>query len=183
MQTENLPALLTLCGSTRSKSVNLSILRFLQNRYTNKACWQESLNIDQLPHFNPDLDNETPPESVRIFRSQIAASDGLLICTPEYVFSVPGSLKNALEWMVSTTLLTDKPIALITASSSGIAAHTSLQVILKTVGATVQDDCNLLISAPKTKITPEGQVNDASTLHALDQLMLKFLTVLSAEKS
>jgi chromate reductase len=49
-------------------------------------------SIDQLPHFNPDLDNEAPPESVLRFRQQIQEADGVLICTPEYVFSLPGSL-------------------------------------------------------------------------------------------
>jgi NAD(P)H-dependent FMN reductase len=183
MQTDPSPTLLTICGSTRSQSVNLSILRFLQYRYADKVFWLDSLPIDSMPHFNPDLDNTTPPETVRLFRSQIESADGILICTPEYVFSVPGSLKNALEWMVSTTLLTDKPVALITASSSGASGHASLQMILKTVGADLHDNCNLLISAPKTKITPTGQINDIATLQALDQLMLDFLSVLSAHKS
>jgi NAD(P)H-dependent FMN reductase len=53
------------------------------------------------------------------FRKKIEDADGVLICTPEYVYSLPGSLKNAVEWMVSTTLFTDKPAALITAASSG----------------------------------------------------------------
>ncbi|HVZ25153.1 MAG TPA: NADPH-dependent FMN reductase [Sediminibacterium sp.] len=183
MQTDQLPTLLTICGSTRSKSVNLSILRFLGDRFADKAHWQDSLPLDRIPHFNPDQDTDKPPEAVQLFRSQIETAHGLLICTPEYVFSVPGCLKNALEWLVSTTLLTDKPVALITAASSGVAGHASLQMILKTVGAHLQDTCNLLIGAPQTKLSPEGQITDAATCKALDQLMLSFLPVLLIQKS
>ncbi len=64
-----------------------------------------------------DLDGENPPEAVLAFRKQIAAADGVLICTPEYVFTLPGSLKNALEWCVSTTIFSQKPTGLITASA------------------------------------------------------------------
>ena len=68
------------------------------------------------------------------FRKSIEEADAVLICTPEYVFSLPGILKNALEWTVSTTVFSDKPTALLTASSSGEKAHESLLLVMKTLG-------------------------------------------------
>lgn len=90
--------ILAIIGSTRENSSNLRIVKaitelsrgiFLINIYD---------KIAQLPHFNPDLDSNIPPKKISVFRSQIEQADGIIICTLEYVFSLPGSLKNALEW-------------------------------------------------------------------------------------
>jgi Predicted flavoprotein len=77
--------------------------------------------LASLPHFNPDDDGEgaTPPPAVADLRALLAAADGILISTPEYAHGVPGSLKNALDWLVSDGALIDKPIALISASPVG----------------------------------------------------------------
>src|SRR4029453_6006873 len=65
-----------------------------------------------LPHFNPDLDGEgaTPPPAVADLRRLLAEADGVVISPPEYAPGVPGSLKNALDWIVSSGELTDKPL-------------------------------------------------------------------------
>jgi chromate reductase len=110
-------------------------------------------------------------------------ADGILICTPEYVFSLPGSLKNAIEWMVSTTILTDKPAALITASSSGQKAHESLNLVMRTVGVKLGEKSSLLIQAPKTKITEDGTITDETTLLSIKELMNDFLALISQPNS
>ncbi len=135
--------------------------------------------IDQLPHFNSDLDTDTPPEAITHFRKQIEAADGILICTPEYVFSLPGSFKNAIEWLVSTILLTDKPAAMITASSSGQKAHEALNLVMKTVGVKVAEAASLLISAPKTKISIEGRITEEATMKSIRLLMDAFMVTMS----
>ncbi len=89
-----------------------------------------------LPHFNPDDDEEgtTPPPPVAELRSLLAAADGILISSPEYAHGVPGSLKNALDWLVSDGALVDKPIALICASPVGCQyAQASLVETLTTM--------------------------------------------------
>ncbi len=88
-----------------------------------------------MPHFNPDLDTEEPPGTVKDLRRRLKESDGVLICTPEYVFGVPGALKNAIDWAVSSGEFSDKPTALITASLGGEKAHESLFLTLQTVEA------------------------------------------------
>ena len=107
-----------ISGSTRADSVNACILNAIAVMYEAKADFRIFTGIAQLPHFNPDLDNENVAQQVTNFRTQIQEADGVLICTPEYVYSLPGSLKNAIEWTVSTILFTEKPVATITAASS-----------------------------------------------------------------
>ncbi|MDE3251270.1 MAG: NAD(P)H-dependent oxidoreductase [Bacteroidota bacterium] len=162
--------ILAISGSTRSESVNLHILNAISDMYSEEADWTIYQAIDTLPHFNPDLDRAPLPETVSTFRNLIAASDAVLICTPEYVFSLPGSLKNAIEWLVSTTLFTDKPAALITASSSGVKAMEALNLIMQTVGVSLGNTGTLLIQAPKTKITREGIITDPITLSQIRAL-------------
>lgn len=146
--------------------------------YSDKADFTLYTDIDQVPHFNPDLDKDPVPPAVAGLRKKIELADGVLICTPEYVFSLPGSFKNAIEWMVSTTVFTDKPAALITASSSGHKAHESLELVMRTVGVKLPAHGSLLISAPKTKVSENGVITDENTLAALKQLMESFLGIL-----
>src|SRR4051794_9205283 len=82
--------------------------------------------LGKLPHFD---DNENRPEEVKRFCQLIADADGVLIITPEYAYGVPGSLKNALDWTVSSGEFVDKPLALITASTGGEKAFAALLMI------------------------------------------------------
>ncbi len=131
-------------------------------------------DLSNLPHFNPDLDTETPPESVAEWRERIKKSDGILICSPEYVFSIPAALKNALEWTVSSADFHDKPTALITASSLGETAHESLLLVLKTIDAKIGEHAALLISGAQTKIK-DGKIADENTVEKLNLLIESFL--------
>ncbi|MEP6923759.1 MAG: NAD(P)H-dependent oxidoreductase, partial [Pyrinomonadaceae bacterium] len=92
----------------------------------------------------------------------------------EYVFSVPGALKNAIEWTVSSGEFMNKPTALITASGLGEKAHESLLLILKTLEANIGENAALLISHARTKLNTEGIVSDAATVEALKLLIESF---------
>ena len=120
-------------------------------------------NLKTLPHFDPELSVDNTPKEIVTLRIQIEKADGILICTPEYIFSIPSGLKNLIEWLVSTTILTDKPTGLITASASGQKAHDELQLIMKTVMAQFIDETTLLIQGIKGKINDEGQIIDQKT--------------------
>lgn len=170
-----------ISGSTRSESVNLHILKAIADLYGKEVDCLIFTGIDHIPHFNPDLDYDDPPTEVVTFRKMIEEADGVLICTPEYVFSLPGSLKNAIEWTVSTTLFTGKPVALITAASSGVKAQEALNLIMTTIGAKITQQTCLLIQAPKTKVTIEGVISDAATLQNIRQLMNAFIELCSAD--
>lgn len=168
--------ILAIIGSTRKNSSNENIVKYLSKHFTSQCDIEIFNTIASLPHFNPDVEKEVAPESVITFRSKIEAADGVIICTPEYVFSLPGALKNAIEWTVSTTVFTDKPLALITAAASGEKAHESIQLIMGTLmGKFVSESC-LLIKGVKGKLNSStGEITDSATEDLLDQTMQSFL--------
>jgi NAD(P)H-dependent FMN reductase len=163
--------ILAITGSTRHHSSNYKILKFISEQTTDVLDLTIFEGIAQIPHFNPDLDTDSPPKKVAAFRTKIAKADGVLICTPEYVFSLPGSLKNALEWCVSTTLFSKKQVGLITASASGEKGHEELQLIMKTIEAKFDEDTALLIQGVRGKVTADGAITDETTLKNLKKFM------------
>lgn len=100
--------------------------------------------LDSLPHFNPDLDSDgNTPLSVANLRRQIQSANGVLISSPEYAHGVPGALKNALDWLVSSGELVGKPFALINASSRSHHAQEQLAEILKTMAANIVEEASI----------------------------------------
>jgi NAD(P)H-dependent FMN reductase len=152
--------ILAISGSTRKGSTNEIILKVIRDKYTEKLDVTIYNEIDTLPHFNPDLDKEPVPETVARLRQLIEQSEGVIICTPEYVFSLPGSLKNALEWTVSTIVFSYKPVALIVASANGEKAMESLDIIVSTlIQAPVPEKAKLLIQGGRSKINATGNID------------------------
>jgi len=123
--------------------------------------------LADIPHFDPGLDNNDPPAAVTIFRDVLAKTDGVIICTPEYAYGVPGTLKNALDWTVSSGSLSEKPVALITASTGGENAHTALLLILHALNAKMADGGVLLISFIRSKMDANGDIIDEPTRNAV----------------
>jgi len=163
-----------ITGSTRRNSSNYKILQFISEHIKPEFEVEIFEDLDTLPHFNPDLDTDSPPERISFFRNKIVHADGIIICTPEYVFSLPGSLKNALEWCVSTTILSQKKVGLITASASGEMAHEQLILIMKTLEAKFDDEILLLIQGVRGKINVKGKIVNNETFVALQQFIEKF---------
>ena len=153
-----------ICGSTRQNSINLELLNIIKIVEKETIELQIFTQIDYLPHYNPDIDDlENTPPFVINFRNKLKEADGILICTPEYAMGVPGTLKNALDWTVSSMEFSQKPTALITASTSGEKGHQSLLETLKVIEAKIDEKTSLLISTPKTKIQ-NGIIIDHETL-------------------
>lgn len=138
--------------------------------------------LDTLPHFSPDIDNDTPPEAVKDLRMQLASADGIFICTPEYAHGVPGTLKNAIDWTVSSMEMYNKPVSLITASSSGQHGHAAMLEILSAVGATTNAGVQLLIPFIKTKLDDKGTVKDPFIIQQIDQWLECFERLLNADR-
>jgi chromate reductase, NAD(P)H dehydrogenase (quinone) len=173
---------LAICGSTRIQSANLGIIRSVAQLLSKEVEIEIYNELSLLPHFNPDLDKGQAPEIVERLRNKIRSADGVLICTPEYVFSLPGALKNAIEWCVSTTVFSEKPVALITASASGSVAHESLRLVMKTIYSDVRSETQLLVQGAKGKVTNEGRIADASTAEQLINLASAFLKQLNKKE-
>jgi len=170
---------LAICGSTRTQSANLGVIQFIADFLSKDVLFEVYNDLTLLPFFNPDQDQDEAPAIVELFRGKLRSADGVLICTPEYVFSLPGVLKNAIEWCVSTTIFSEKPVALITASASGTIAHQSLQLVMKTIYADVRSETQLLIQGAKGKVTYGGEITDEATAERLKNLAAAFLKQLN----
>jgi len=118
--------------------------------------------LKSLPHFDPELSISNTPDSVLEFRKAVENSSAVLVCTPEYVFSIPSGLKNAIEWCVSTTIFTDKPVGLITASAHGQKGHEELQLLFRTLSARLDEKTCLLIQGVKGKVDGEGIIEEGT---------------------
>jgi len=154
---------LAIIGSASKGSSNLKLV----NRIAELAGEEFELTIyDELmnlPHFNPmQTDNDTPGAVVE-FRKKIVHADGIIISTPEYIFSIPSGLKNAFEWCVSTTVFSNKAVGLITASANGVKGHDELKLIMKTINTRFTDKTTLLIHGIKGKIDQNGNIHDTKT--------------------
>lgn len=158
--------ILAICGSLRRHSTNRSLLLAVQKlapEGTNIAIFE---SIRDLPHFDPDLDGEDRdpedrPDGVLRLRRELAASDAMLISTPEYAHGLPGSLKNALDWLVSSPVVIGKSVALIYGSTGGAShAQEQLKEILTTMSALVVPDAIIAVQGVRSKVADSGTVLD-----------------------
>jgi len=170
--------ILAIIGSASENSANQRLVEFLAAQTENELNWTVFNELKSLPHFDPELSVNNPPKEVLAFRKFIEESDGIIICTPEYVFSIPSGLKNAIEWCVSTTVFSDKPMGLITASAQGEKGHEELQLIMSTLMAKFTNETTLLISGIKSKISMSGQLTDPKTQSELERFTTSFLNLM-----
>ena len=115
--------------------------------------------LADLPPFNPDVDKDGAPASVAAFRSHLMASDAVLISSPEYAHGVPGVLKNALDWIVGSGELIDKPIALINTSPHATHAQASLAETLTVMSGTLVREASITVPL-------SGRALDAAAISA-----------------
>ena len=168
--------MLAISGSLRENSSSGYVINAFETLLPENVVFKIYKDMALLPHFDG---NEDPQETVIALRKQIAEADAVLICTPEYVFGVPGSLKNLLDWTVSSGDFVNKPVALITASTSGEKAHESLLNTLTALSAKTSSETNLLISFIRSKLDGNGQIKDDKTLQLIKELVGHFLNLLS----
>ncbi|MFE7117189.1 NADPH-dependent FMN reductase [Streptomyces sp. NPDC057654] len=175
--------LLAISGSLRERSTNNAVIQsaveaatgfatggFTTDGFTTDGFTTDLAEIGTLPHFNQDLDVEgaEPIAPVEALREAVRRADALLFVSPEYAHGVPGVLRNAIEWLVSSGALGDKPTAVITASphpGGGSYAQEQLRETLSMLtGAVVEEAC-LEIDATGPKVDREtGRIKDERTL-------------------
>jgi chromate reductase, NAD(P)H dehydrogenase (quinone) len=156
-----------LPGSLRERSSSHLLIDEIVSRLRTRATCQVYDGTGALPHFN---DQPETPEQVRLFKEEIRGSDAVLICTPEYAFGVPGTLKNALDWTVGSGEFVGKPVVLITASSDGRRGHQALQDILTAISAELHPETTVLIPGIRSRFDGAGKLKDGELRQVLDTL-------------
>lgn len=170
--------ILAISGSLRDGSSNTQILKLIGTWLPADVDYQIYTGLGTLPHFNPIPEGEPYPETVAGLHQQLNQADAVIICTPEYAFGLPGSLKNLLDWTVATGNLVDKPVAVITASSQGTYAHPALLTTLGALSARIIDGGTLLIQFIRSKMNANGNVTDKATEKDLRFVVNNVLTVI-----
>lgn len=136
--------ILAVSGSLRTGSSNTILLEAIAELAPSDVSFEFYRGIAELPHYNPDREDDAIP-NVADWRARVSAADGILICSPEYARGVPGALKNALDWLVGGIEIVGKPVALINASPYSTHAHASLMIILATMSARVISEASVTV--------------------------------------
>jgi len=166
---------LAISGSLRARSSNTEALRAAAILAPASVNVKIFGGLGALPHFNPDLDLEGAvlPDPVQRLREEIGAADALLICSPEYAHGVPGSLKNALDWLVSAPEMVHKPIGLLNVSPRSTYAYASLAETLRTMSTQLVDGASVELPLTGTRL-------DAAAIAATPEFARKLRASLDA---
>jgi chromate reductase len=169
-------------GSASSGSSNQRLIDRLSDLLSNEFEITVYNDLKTLPHFDPRLSESDPPVPIIQLRKQIHEAYGVIICTPEYVFSIPSGLKNAIEWCVATVVFSHKPTGIITASAHGQKGHEELQLIMRTVMAKFNDDTTWLVQGIKGKVDERGQITNDITKQELTKFVDAFRQLVFSSK-
>lgn len=175
--------LLAISGSLRAASSNRSALEAAQRLAPAGVEVVLYRGLEGLPHFNPDLDSEaapaTPP-AVAALRRLVGECDGILVSSPEYAHGVPGSLKNALDWLVSCAEFPGKPVALINTAPRATHAQASLTETLRTMSARFVDAACVTLPLSGRTLDGAGIAADAELSQALAAALRRFADAIAA---
>ena len=178
MKSENIN-ILGISGSLRESSSNTSILKAAAKLTPINTIIKLYPSIADLPYFTPELNTENPPKSVIDFRANLASAHAIIICTPEYAYGMPGALKNALDWTVSSGEFVNKPVMALSGSPSaqgGEKAHTSVLLTLEALSAVIVKGASFTIPYILKKINEKGELSDDETKLQLEKSLVKLIT-------
>jgi chromate reductase len=148
--------LLAVSGSLRAGSSNLRLLEAVQ--LLAPTGWTITIRppLDDLPHFNPDIEEAGLPPVALQWRAAVNACDALLVSSPEYAHGVPGVMKNALDWLVGGMEMTEKPFALLNATPPGEYAQASLTETLRIMGGRFLKEASIEVPLRGSKLDGAG---------------------------
>jgi NAD(P)H-dependent FMN reductase len=162
--------ILMVSGSLRARSTTSALLDTLERLALPDIVAVRYRRIATLPHFNPDDDHEPHHHEVSELRRQVHLADALLIATPEYAGALPGSFKNALDWMIGDDQprsISEKPVAWInTSTREARHAHESLRLVLSFANARIVDEACTHIPVHERDVGLDGLIADPGVLAA-----------------
>ena len=147
--------ILAISGSLRAASINSTLLRASARLAPHDVHVKLFSGIGELPLFNPDLEPRRPAR-VAVYQAEVASADALLIASPEYAHGVTGTIKNALDWLVSFEPFVNKPVAMFNASPRAHHADDALRETLKTMSARIVEPASISIPLLGAHLTEEG---------------------------
>ena len=183
--------LLGISGSLRAGSFNTALLRAAQSRLPPGVAL-EVTTLHGIPLYDGDLEaREGVPAAVAALKDKIAASDGVLLATPEYNNGIPGVFKNAIDWLSrppadAARVFRDRPFAVVGASPGGfgtILAQSAWLPVLRTLGARFWSGGRLMVSRAGQVFDAEGTLADLKLGEQLDQFLAGFVAFASASPS
>lgn len=167
--------ILAISGSLRKESLNTAVLKTLKSRAP-KSVSIEITSLEEIPLYNADIDTDPPLKAVGNFKKAIEEADAIIIATPEYNYSVPGVLKNAIDWAsrpAFNSVLKNKVVGIVSVSmapTGGVRAQQHLKTILS-------GTLSRVVLLPETMVAgahnlvENGLINDEHTLAHLDRFL------------
>lgn len=170
--------ILGICGSLRKASLNMAALRACSELLPQGMTLQIT-SLAELPMFNQDVLDAGMPEPVKRLRGEITAADGLLIASPEYNFSVPAPLKNAIDWgsRPPNQVFQDKPLAIFSVTPGpvgGARVQYDLRRILGQLWGHVLPRPEVFIGNAAAKFDAQGRLTDETSRKFLTDLLAGF---------
>jgi chromate reductase len=173
-------SILGFAGSLREGSYNRALLRAASELVPQNA-ELKIIDLEGIPLFNQDLENQ-PPQKVKKFKTEIKSADAILIVTPEYNYSIPGVLKNAIDWASRPSgdnAWKGKPVALMSASTGrfgGARAQYHLRQCFVYLDMYPLNRPEVMVSHAKDYFDEQGTLKDNETRQHISELLNVLVT-------
>jgi chromate reductase, NAD(P)H dehydrogenase (quinone) len=173
---------LGISGSTRRDSHNTDLLRSARELFGDEVEFQIWDGLKSVPPYDADDDVEPAPAAVAQLRAAVAGADAVLFATPEYNSSIPGQLKNALDWVsrpLSANPIRSKPVAVAGASTGAFGAvwaQAELRKVLASMGARVVD-AEVAVGHAPARFDEQGRLVDEDLREQLRELVASLVDV------
>src|SRR5579863_510765 len=172
---------ISICGSLCKGSYNRMVMNALPGLAPAALSFTEAPPFSEFPLYDADVETSTGfPAAVQKFAEAVRAADGVIIVTPEYNFSIPGALKNAIDWVsrVPNQPFTGKPVAIQSASAGPLGGgrmQYSLRQVLLFLNATTFGRPEIFIGNCSTRIDAKtGEITDPQTVELIRQQLAAF---------
>ena len=172
--------ILGFAGSLRKQSYNRAILAAAREMVPDDA-FLEIFDLEGIPPFNQDLELQ-PPDKVKEFKARIRAADAILIATPEYNYSIPGVLKNAIDWAsrpYGDNAFDGKPVAMMGASVGTLGtarAQYHLRQSFVFLNMCPMNQPEVMVSFAQDKVDSSGRLTDEKTKKKIKELLESLVT-------
>ena len=167
--------ILGFAGSLRKNSYNKALLRAAAELMP-KGAVLETFDLEGIPLFNQDFETQLP-EKVKEFKARVKAADAILIVTPEYNYSIPGVLKNAIDWAsrpYPDNAFNDKPVAMMGASTGMLGtarAQYHLRQCFVFLNMYPMNRPEVMVPFVQEKVDPDGNLTDQKTREKIKEFL------------